>query len=327
MRMSLVTDCLGYMTLEEMADTAASLGYEILEFACGNWSNAPHVDLDGLLGSRTKRDKFVSVLKERGLSIEVLNCSGNQLAPNEEGKAHQEVVEKTFQLAELLGIKHINMMSGLPGGGPNDTTANWITTSWPPSTIEILKWQWEEVAFPYWEKMVKVAKEHGIEKIALENHGSQLVYNAETLFKLRNHVGDMIGINFDPSHHIWMGGDPIVTLRTLGSAIYHVHAKDTRIEKGIAKTYGVLDTKTIDQFSNRSWNYVSLGHGHDVGWWKEFFSVLSMIGYDGIVSLENEDLTMDPLTALKKSTQVLKEALPKDFEYRGSSHFIETQFS
>jgi hypothetical protein len=52
-----------------------------------------------------------------------------------------------------------------------------------------------------------------------------------------------------------------------------------------------------------------------------------MIGYDGIVSLENEDLTMDPLTALKKSTQVLKEALPKDFEYRGSSHFIETQFS
>jgi len=75
-----------------------------------------------------------------------------------------------------------------------------------------------------------------------------------------------------------------------------------------------LDTKTIDEFSTRSWNYVALGHGHEVGWWKEFFSVLSMVGYDGSVSLEMEDLTMDTLTALKKSTHVLKEALPKDFD-------------
>ncbi|MEM1506383.1 sugar phosphate isomerase/epimerase [Domibacillus sp. 8LH] len=314
MRMSLVTDCLGFMSLEEMADTAVSLGYENLEFACGNWSKAPHVDLDALIESSIQREKFVNVLKERGLSIEVLNCSGNQLAPNEEGREHQKVVGKTFKLAELLGIKTINMMSGLPGGGPGETTPNWVTTSWPPINLEILNWQWSEVAFPYWEKTVKEAKEHGIEKIALENHGSQLVYNAETLFKLRNHVGDMIGMNFDPSHLFWMGGDPIATLRKLGPAIYHVHAKDTRIEKGLVDAEGVLDTKTIDSFSNRSWNYVALGHGHDVSWWKEFFSVLSMVGYDGQVSLEMEDLTMDPLTALKKSTQVLKEALPKDFD-------------
>ena len=314
MRMSLVTDCLGFMSFEEMADTAVSLGYETLEFACGNWSKAPHVDLDALIESSTQREKFVNALNRRGLSIEALNCSGNQLAPNEEGREHQIVVEKTFKLAELLGVQNINMMSGLPGGGPVDTTPNWITTSWPPINLEILNWQWDEVALPYWEKTVREAREYGIEKIALENHGSQLVYNPETLFKLRNHVGDMIGLNFDPSHLIWMGGDPIVTLRTLGSAIYHVHAKDTRIERGIVESQGVLDTKNIDEFSTRSWNYVALGHGHEVGWWKEFFSVLSMVGYDGSVSLEMEDLTMDTLTALKKSTHVLKEALPKDFD-------------
>ena len=314
MRMSLVTDCLGFMSFEEMADTAVSLGYETLEFACGNWSKAPHVDLDALIESPIQREKFVNALNHRGLSIEALNCSGNQLAPNEEGREHQIVVEKTFKLAELLGVKNINMMSGLPGGGPVDTTPNWITTSWPPINLEILNWQWNEVALPYWEKTVREAREYGIEKIALENHGSQLVYNPETLFKLRNHVGDMIGLNFDPSHLIWMGGDPIVTLRTLGSAIYHVHAKDTRIERGIVESQGVLDTKNIDEFSTRSWNYVALGHGHEVGWWKEFFSVLSMVGYDGSVSLEMEDLTMDTLTALKKSTHVLKEALPKDFD-------------
>jgi sugar phosphate isomerase/epimerase len=314
MRMSLVTDCLGFMSFDEMADTAVSLGYETLEFACGNWSKAPHIDLDVLIESSIQRENFVNALKSRGLSIEALNCSGNQLAPNEEGREHQIVVEKTFKLAELLGVQNINMMSGLPGGGPVDTTPNWITTSWPPINLEILNWQWNEVALPYWEKTVREAREYGIEKIALENHGSQLVYNPETLFKLRNHVGDMIGLNFDPSHLIWMGGDPIVTLRTLGSAIYHVHAKDTRIERGIVESQGVLDTKNIDEFSTRSWNYVALGHGHEVGWWKEFFSVLSMVGYDGSVSLEMEDLTMDTLTALKKSTHVLKEALPKDFD-------------
>lgn len=312
MRLCFVTDGLGYMSFEEILDTSASLGFESLEFACGNWSKAPHVDLDGLLESASKREQFVNAIKRRGLEIESLNCSGNQLAPNEEGKAHQAVVEKTFKLAELLGVKTIVMMSGLPGGGPGDTSPNWIITSWPPITTRILNWQWNEVAFPYWEKTIKLAKEHGIEKIALENHGCQLVYNPETLFKLRNQVGDFVGMNFDPSHLLWMGGDPILAARTLGKAIYHIHAKDVRVEKGLVDSDGVLDTKTIDLFSKRTWNYVALGHGHDIGWWKEFFSVVSMVGYDGPVSLEMEDLTMDPLTGVKKSLKVLKEALPRD---------------
>lgn len=314
MKLCFVTDGLGYMSLEEMVDTCAYLGFESLEFACGNWSKAPHVDLDGLLNSAIKREKFIHTVKSRGLDIEALNCSGNQLAPNEEGKAHQIVVEKTFKLAELLGVKTVVMMSGLPGGAPEDTSPNWITTSWPPITTKILNWQWNEVALPYWEKTLKIAKEHGIEKIALENHGCQLVYNPETLFKLRNNVGEMVGMNFDPSHLFWMGGDPILAARSLGKALYHIHAKDVRIERGLVETAGVLDTKTIDHFAERSWNYVALGHGHDTKWWKEFFSVVSMIGYNGPVSLEMEDVTMDPLTGIKKSVKVLKEALPRELK-------------
>ncbi|EGO63018.1 xylose isomerase [Acetonema longum DSM 6540] len=312
MRLCFVTDGLGYMPFEEMLDTAAILGFESLELACGNWSKAPHVDLNGLLESGRSREKFVKEIKSRGLEIEALNCSGNQLAPNEEGKAHQEIVEKTFRLAELLGIKTIVMMSGLPGGSPTDITPNWIITSWPPITTKILNWQWNEVAFPYWQKTVKLAQERGIEKIALENHGCQLVYNPETLFTLRNHVGATIGMNLDPSHLLWMGGDPIAALRFLGDAVYHIHAKDVRIENGLIDKNGVLDTKAIECFSQRSWNYVALGHGRDLRWWKELFSVASMIGYKGPVSLEMEDLTMDPLTGVKKSMKVLKEALPRD---------------
>ncbi|MBU8879255.1 sugar phosphate isomerase/epimerase [Bacillus sp. FJAT-29790] len=313
MRLCLVTDSLGSLSFKEMLNTSASLGYESLEFGCGNWSAVPHLDVDELLASSLKRADFVNAIKNKGLEIEALNCSGNQLAPNEEGKEHQAIVDKTFRLAELLGVKKIVMMSGLPGGGPDEKLPNWITTSWPPETTKILNWQWNEVAFPYWEKTVKQAKEYGIDKIALENHGCQLVYNPATLFQLRSQVGEMIGMNLDPSHLFWMGGDPILAARHLGDAIYHIHAKDVRVERGLVGMDGLLDTKTTDRFSDRTWNFVALGCGHDSLWWSEFFSVVGMMGYDGPISLENEDQTMDQLTAVKKSTKLLKETLPRAF--------------
>jgi sugar phosphate isomerase/epimerase len=76
-----------------------------------------------------------------------------------------------------------------------------------------------------------------------------------------------------------MGGDPIAAVHKLGAdRIYHVHAKDVRVERNYMGADGCLDTKTIDQFAKRTWNYVAFGHGHDVSWWKEFFSCLSMEG-------------------------------------------------
>lgn len=316
MKVGLVTDIFGYMGFEEMLDTCAELGIEALELGCGNWSKAPHVDLDELLHSADKRQKFLDSIKSRGLEIAALNCSGNQLEPTEEGEAHKKVVEKTFQLAGLLEVETVVMMSGCPSGGPNDVTPNWITHPILPQHFKTLEWQWNEVALPYWEKTVKVAKEHGVKKIAIENLGFNLVYNPETLFKLRNEVGEIVGMNFDPSHLFWMGGDPIAAARALGNAIYHIHAKDVRIERGINDVHGLIDAKPMEDFSSRSWNYVALGHGHDVGWWKEFFTVVKMVGYNGPVVLEIEDLTMEPLTGVKKSLNVLKEALPRDFDIK-----------
>lgn len=132
------------MPFEEMLDTLAGLGYESIEIACGNWSKAPHINLDEMLESAEARKKFMDAIAARGLVLEALNCSGNQLAPNEEGRQHQAVVEKTFKLAGLLGVKTIVMMSGCPGGSAEDHTPNWIVTSWPPITTKILEWQWNE---------------------------------------------------------------------------------------------------------------------------------------------------------------------------------------
>jgi sugar phosphate isomerase/epimerase len=325
MKTGLVTDILGCMSFEEMLDTCVENGVESLELGCGNWSKAPHVNLDLLLDSSVQREKFLDAIKSRGLEIAALNCSGNQLEPTEEGEAHKEVVEKTFQLAGFLGVETVVMMSGCPSGGPNDVTPNWLTHPILPSHFRTLDWQWNEVAFPYWEKAVKVAKEYGVKKIAIENLGCNLVHNPETLFKLKNEVGDMVGMNFDPSHLFWMGGDPILAARELGDAIYHVHAKDVRIERGINDINGLIDVKPMESFQTRSWNYVALGYGHDVSYWKEFFTVIKMTGYQGPVVLEMEDLTMDPLTGVKKSMDVLKEALPRDFQKGKSQSLINVR--
>ena len=214
MQIGLNTDSLGHLPLDEMLETAAGLGVQTLEFCCGGWSSAPHVNLNLLLENEAERADFVAKIRDHGLEIDALNCSGNQLSPGERGKSNDLVVRNTIKLAECLGVRRIVMMSGLPGG-PGDQNANWITTAWPPECHEILRYQWEEVAIPYWRELVKLAHENGIEKICVEQHGHQLVYNTETLLKLRDAVGELVGVNFDPSHAFWMGGDPLRAIRRL----------------------------------------------------------------------------------------------------------------
>lgn len=75
MRFCLNTDCLGYMPFEEMLDTVAELGYESIEIACGNWSKAPHIDLDAMLESEQTRKSFMDAIAKRGLVLEVLGLT------------------------------------------------------------------------------------------------------------------------------------------------------------------------------------------------------------------------------------------------------------
>lgn len=308
MKLSYVTDSLAHLTLEEVLEYITEQGIYHIELATGGWSPAPHLNLNKLLNSEIELNNLKQLLLKYNVEIIALNCSGNPLDPGEIGNEHRIVTENTFELAEKLGVKTIVMMSGLPPASAEDKMPNWITytVSWPPQLKEALNYQWDDVAIPYWKGLVEKAKKHGIEKIALENFSSQLVYNPETLLKLRNAVDPMIGMNLDPSHLLWMGADPIQCARALEGAIHHVHGKDVRIEKGIAEVNTLLETKEIDDIKNRAWNYVAVGYGQDLQWWKTFFSVVRMVGYDGFVSLEMEDLTMSPEDGVKVSIEALK---------------------
>ena len=201
------------------------------------------------------------------------------------------------------------MMSGLPGGCPEDRTPTWIVTSWPPETEEILRYQWK-AAVPVWKALTARARDHGVKRIALEFHGWQLVYNVETLRRLRSEVGDdILGVNLDPSHLFWMGADPVEVARALADCIYHVHIKDVRLEPAAGQNT-LLDTKGVLEFASRSWNFVTPGTGHDAAWWRRFLETLRDCGYDGALSIEQEDYTIPLEEALQKAVSLLRQALP-----------------
>ena len=252
MKLGLVTDSLVDRSLAEAAAVCRGLGLEQVELGCGNWSPAPHVDLKGLTADAGARHRLLDTLGENGLTISALNCSGNPLFPGEKGAGDRAVAEGTFLLAEQLGVETVVMMSGLPGGCPEDRTPTWIVTSWPPETEEILRYQWK-AAVPVWKALAARARDHGVKRIALEFHGWQLVYNVETLRRLRSEVGDdILGVNLDPTHLFWMGADPVEVARALADCIYHVHIKDVRLEPAAGQnTLLALPGKPIPSTSVR----------------------------------------------------------------------------
>lgn len=311
MKLSICTDCMGDLPFEPMLDKVAKMGVQGVEMTGGGWSPAPHLRPEELLADAGKLRSVQAALEKRGLEIAALNVSGNPLDPGELGDRHKLETERTIELAGELGVKKIVMMSGLPPASPGDRIPNWITStvSWPPALKDCLDYQWNEVAIPYWHDLVAKAKASGVEKFALENFSSMLVWNPETLFRLREAVGPMVGLNLDPSHLIWMGADPITSARALGDAIHHVHGKDARLERSVVDVNGLLEIKPIDDVAHRAWNYVAVGCGKDLQWWKEFFSVVRMMGYNDWVSLEMEDLTMSVDAGIRTSLDVLKQTI------------------
>jgi sugar phosphate isomerase/epimerase len=198
-------------------------------------------------------------------------------------------------------------MSGLPAA-PGDHFPPWITTVWPPENLHLLDHQWH-VALDYWAGLADEARRRGV-RIAVEMHANQLVYNVPGLLRLREAVGDTVGANFDPSHLLWMGADPLAAVAALSGAIHHVHAKDTRIEPRAALT-SRLETIPNEQTADRAWNYVAVGTGHPDGvdFWARFVDALHAAGYDGPLSIENEDYTLPQRESVALAVDTLHQAL------------------
>jgi sugar phosphate isomerase/epimerase len=303
------------LPFEAMLDRVSSLGLDAVELGTGNYPGNAHCDPDALLGDAGKQREFQGAIEERGLTISALSCHGNPLHPDESfARASHETWRKTARLAVELGVDVVVCFSGCPGDGPTATRPNWVTCAWPPDYVELLEWQWNECAVPYWTEEARFARETGLTKIALEAHPGFLVYNPETALRLREAAGAEIGVNFDPSHFVWQGIDPLEAVRVLGraGAIFHVHAKDVYLDRANISRNGVLDTKHYGRFDERSWSFRSVGYGQDEKFWRDFLSALRMVGYDGVLSIEHEDGLASVSEGIEKAITVLRSAVLRE---------------
>ncbi|MDD2417786.1 MAG: sugar phosphate isomerase/epimerase, partial [Oscillospiraceae bacterium] len=307
MKLSVLTVPLQGIPADEAFTYLSGLGVEQVELGTGGYTNQNHLNPSVYLNDDKKLEDFKALLKKNKLEISALSCHGNPVHPNKDmAQEYHNVFVDTCRLAGKLGVETVVTFSGCPGDCEDSKYPNWVTCAWPNDYGKILDWQWNEVLIPYWKKAGATAQSYGVKKIAFEMHPGFCVYNPYTLLRLREAVGDIIGANFDPSHLIWQGMDPVAALQELKGAVYHFHAKDTRMDVYNTATNGVLDTRSFTNMKDRSWVFRTIGYGSDEKLWKDIISTLSMIGYDGAVSIEHEDGLMSPREGLEKAIEFLK---------------------
>jgi sugar phosphate isomerase/epimerase len=298
--------------LEAVLDRAAELGLDAVELGTGNYPGDAHCPPGELLADHGRARALRESVAARGLTISALSCHGNPLHPREEiARAHHETWRSTLQLAELLEVDVVNTFSGCPGDGPGARHPNWVTCPWPPDFAELLAWQWDESVIPYWSAEAQEAGRHGVRGIGLEMHPGFVVYNPETLLRLRAAAGERIGANFDPSHLVWQGIDPVEAIKELGraGAIFHAHAKDTRVDAANVRRNGVLDTKPYEAVLERAWTFRTVGYGHGESLWRDVVSTLRTVGYDDVLSIEHEDVLASRDEGLERAVALLRSVL------------------
>ena len=310
MELCVMSPVLNQMDLEQSLAYLNSLGVHCMEIGMGGYPGKAHIDPRDYLGNPGKINWLKALLHKYDMKFSAVACHGNPVHPNKAiaKQFHEDFVD-AMKLAAELGVDTIIAFSGCPGDCEDSKNPNWVTCPWPGEYLDILEWQWNSVIIPYWKETAKLAKEIGIKKIAFEMHPGFCVYNPATLLRLREAVGDIIGANFDPSHLFWQGMDPCEAIKELQGAIYHFHAKDTKIDEVNTAKNGVLDTKSYGDILNRSWVFRTVGYGHSRAVWNNIISTLKTVGYDGAISIEHEDGLMSPKEGLEKAVAFLKDVL------------------
>ncbi|MBQ9760667.1 MAG: sugar phosphate isomerase/epimerase [Clostridia bacterium] len=313
MKLSVLANLYHDKTLEETLQTLTALGVHTVELGAGGYPGKAQCNPAELLADDKKLKEFTDTLKKYDVTVCALAAHGNALHPD---AAIAAQFDRDFRdavlLAEKLGVDTVITFSGCPGDHDGAKYPNWVTCPWPEDFLAILDWQWNEKLIPYWKEAGAFALAHGVSHIAFEMHPGFCVYNPETLLKLRAAVGPVIGANFDPSHLIWQGMDPVAAIRELEGAIYHVHAKDTKIDKYNTAKNGVLDTKHYGDELHRSWIFRTVGYGNGETYWRDLVSNLRLCGYDRVLSIEHEDSLMTLDEGLKKAIDFLNGIIISD---------------
>ncbi|MGA5298835.1 sugar phosphate isomerase/epimerase family protein [Nucisporomicrobium flavum] len=328
MRLGAYTACLHDRSLDETLKILGELGLTGAEINAGGFVPAPHLPVDDLLASVGAREDYLGRFAQAGITLTGLNVNGNPLNPDPlVGPKHAADLHRAIDVAAALGVRRVVTMSGLPQGHPGDRTANWIVNPWDSQFLDVLDYQWQQVAVPFWKDVNARAAAADV-KICIEMHPHNLVFNPATLRRLVEQTNAThIGAEMDPSHLFWQGMDPVACIDHLGDLVFHAAAKDTRINGDNARLHGVLDDRftrtpadrnpiglggrnTLNQWpTNPSWEFVAVGRGHDVeAFWAPFLRALHRVDPEIAVNIEHEDQAYGQVEGLRMAAENLLAA-------------------
>jgi sugar phosphate isomerase/epimerase len=301
MQLGFVSAILPDLGLEEVLQCAADSGFDCVEVMC--WPKGPaerryagvtHLDVAGFDAAAAERVQALT--RRTGVSISALGYYPNPLAPDPaEREAYHTHLRAMIDAARLLGLSTVNTFVGRD-------PARSVDDNWP---------LFREV----WPPLVRYAAERGI-NIGIENcpmlftkdewpGGKNLAISPAIWRRMFEEIPDAnFGLNYDPSHMIWQQMDEVRPIEEFAPRLFHVHAKDVRLDRRRLDEVGILAVP----LAYHTPKLPGLGHVR----WGAFFAALSDVGYRGAVCVEVEDRAYegnleDRKRALRQSATYLRQ--------------------
>jgi sugar phosphate isomerase/epimerase len=289
MKLGFLTAPFSQTPVSDVADWAAANGFDSLEIAAWpasggdtrRYAGTSHVDVEGM--TKDRAEEFVGDMAHRGLEISGLGFYPNLLHPDPEHRANvKEHLLAVITAAGLMGVPVVNTFIG--ADARKTQLDNW------------------DDARSVWADIVSHAQDEGV-RIAIENcpmifsydewpSGHNLAYNPAMWRTMLEDLGETVGLNFDPSHLVWLMIDIQRAVNEFGPRIYHVQAKDVMIDRNGLYEHGVMSL-------GMGWQIPRLPGLGDVDW-ATFFRSLYRVGYDGHIIIEHEDRDFEETDELVK---------------------------
>ncbi len=304
MKLGFVSAILPEWSLEEVLEFAAAEGFSCVEVMCWppgkaerRYAGITHIDVTSL--NKTRAAEINQLCEKYGVEISGLGYYPNPLDPD--ARASTAVVahlKAVIRAAPMLGLKNVNTFVG----------RDWrqsVEQNWP----RFLK---------IWKPIVALAEKSGV-RIGIEN--CAMLYSADEWPGGKNLAmcpaiwrrmfadipSDSFGLNYDPSHPLLLRFDPIEPLREFRHKLFHIHAKDIRIDQKAANDWGIMALpKAYHQPRIPGFGQLD---------WAHFMGTLLEVGYDGPVCIEVEDDTFGKTlegrqNALRVARNVLRPYFP-----------------
>lgn len=304
MHLGFVSAILPEFDFEQVLKTAAEIGFDCVEVMCWpvekasrRYAGITHIDATDFTEADAAR--IQQLQDQYGVSISGLGYYPNPLSPDAaESETAIDHLHRIIRAAALLNVDVVNTFVG---------------RDWTKSVDDNF-----ELFRQKWPALIKAAEDHGV-RIGIENcpmlftgdewpGGKNLASSPAIWKRMFSEIPSAsFGLNYDPSHPIWLHMDYLQPMVDFSDRLFHIHAKDVRIDQQRLDEVGILGHPN-------EWHSPKLPGLGDVDWGK-FFSVLTDAGYKGPVCVEVEDRAFetsveDRIRALKQSHTFLRNYVP-----------------